>query len=264
MSTFRASILFLFCLYGTSCTILKKPRGIDHHSHDYPEGQILPAPYLEAVEDCKKNKNPEIRTLKAIKTNNPNLVWKKIKVEGREELRVLAVTWSSNASYFPKPGKSMEEDYEVWVTLVPEVKNMAGLAKKQKMDVDLRLEQFLGLPPNSGHKYFVELWIRPEDLFRPAADPEVNDHEAQYEFSEVRNYLSTSSEYRDWYIDSVKSRYYPEEGSLPYPWTRLGYTYDWNPKANNIGASEYVIIKGSRIITNAVYTTEEYSEAAKK
>ena len=74
-----------------------------------------------------RHKNPEIRSLKAIKTGDKSLVWKKFIVDGKEEIRVLAVTWSSNASYFPKPGKSMQEDYEVWVTLVPEVKNKKSM-----------------------------------------------------------------------------------------------------------------------------------------
>ena len=248
----------LFFLIG--CSVLKKPKGYDHHSHDLPESTALPQAYLAAVEECKKSENPEIRSLKAVKTNDKSLVWKKFNVDGKEELRVLAVTWSSNASYFPKPGGTMQEDYEVWVTLVPQVKNMAELAHKKGLNVDLRLEQYLGLPPNSGHKYFVELWIRPEDLFRPAADPEVDDHEAKYEFSNVRDRLSTSADYVQWYEDSVKNRYFPDPGSQPYPWTRLGYTYDWNPKTNKIGASEYVIIEGSTIITNAVYTTEEYAK----
>lgn len=251
----------LILLSGIGCTTIKKPKGLDHHSHDIETSDDLPGAYLKAVEDCKENKNPEIRTLKAIKTGNKSLVWKKFTINGREELRVLAVTWTSNASFFPKPGESMQEDYEVWVTLVPEVKDMAFIAAKKKMNVDHRLEQYLGLPPNSGHKYFVELWIKPEDLFRPAADPEVDDHEAKYEFSNVTKRLTTSSDYISWYENSVKSRYFPDPGNQPYPWTRLGYTYDWHPTSNKIGASEFVIIEGSNIITNAVYTTEEYSKS---
>jgi hypothetical protein len=32
-----------------------------------------------------------------------------------------------------------------------------------------------------------------------------------------------------------------------YPWTRLGYTYDWAPDAKEVGMSEYVLQTGSGI-----------------
>lgn len=45
---------------------------------------------------------------------------------------------------------------------------------------------------------------------------------------------------------------------VAYPWTRLGYTYDWgNPRAD-MGLSEFVIKKGAEIAINSVYTTEDY------
>ena len=39
----------------------------------------------------------------------------------------------------------------------------------------MRLEKLLGLPPNSGKTKFVEIWVRPQDLFRPSPDPEITD-----------------------------------------------------------------------------------------
>jgi hypothetical protein len=39
--------------------------------------------------------------------------------------------------------------------------------------------QLLGMPPNSNDTYFVEVWVKPSDLFRPSVDNEINDTIAQ-------------------------------------------------------------------------------------
>ena len=47
----------------------------------------------------------------------------------------------------------------------------------------------------------------------------------------------------------------------PYPWTRLGYTYDWGPAKSPVGLSEFVVFKGSTVGVRKVYTNEEYFQA---
>ncbi len=69
--------------------------------------------------------------------------------------------------------------------------------------------------------------------------------------------------------DFFFGQYYNSYGvSLPtqYPWTSLGYTFDWawGPVGLNgagfmvYGESEYVIPKGARITVKGVYATAEY------
>ena len=43
--------------------------------------------------------------------------------------------------------------------------------------LELRLKQLLGLPSASQKVWFVEFYVEPSDLFRPSADPEINDME---------------------------------------------------------------------------------------
>jgi hypothetical protein len=47
---------------------------------------------------------------------------------------------------------------------------------------------------------------------------------------------------------------------MRYPWTRLGYTYDWGSSITEIGLSEFVIKKNSQIIVHEVYDNESYFE----
>ena len=50
----------------------------------------------------------------------------------------------------------------------------------------------------------------------------------------------------------------PYTGDHPYPWTGLGYTYDWGNPDSEIGLSEFVILGGSTVGVDAVIPTEEY------
>jgi hypothetical protein len=56
-------------------------------------------------------------------------------------------------------------------------------------------------------------------------------------------------------MDSVHAASYGDNG---YPWTRLGYTYDWHPDTPETGLSEYVIPQGSTVEVHANVETREY------
>ena len=50
-----------------------------------------------------------------------------------------------------------------------------------------------------------------------------------------------------------------------YPYTRLGYTYDWHPEAaarGHYGASEFVVDVGTTATVLAQYSTDAYCAAA--
>jgi pimeloyl-ACP methyl ester carboxylesterase len=60
-----------------------------------------------------------------------------------------------------------------WVTVVPEVKEFIQNCTVSEENLTLRVEQLLGLPPKNESKLLVELWVDPDDLFRPSPDPEI-------------------------------------------------------------------------------------------
>ncbi|MBU6351343.1 MAG: hypothetical protein KGS73_14490 [Chloroflexi bacterium] len=41
-----------------------------------------------------------------------------------------------------------------------------------------------------------------------------------------------------------------------YPWTRLGYTYDWSNSASEVGLSEFVVAAGSTVAVEPVVENE--------
>jgi hypothetical protein len=116
----------------------------------------------------------------------------------------------------------------------------------------VRLKQLLGLPAGSNKDRVVELWVTPANMFRPSPDPEINDSVAQLDFP-----MGTPQAHMDW-INNLKASSYGMNG---YPWTRLGYTYDWSPDAQSeVGLSEFVVPKGSMVKVESVTPTDTYCQ----
>lgn len=47
-------------------------------------------------------------------------------------------------------------------------------------------------------------------------------------------------------------------GEKGYPWTRLGYTYDWGAPGAEVGEDELVLRPGAEVEVVTAPTTEEY------
>ncbi|MEE9913830.1 MAG: hypothetical protein K4571_19140 [Deltaproteobacteria bacterium] len=260
------------------------------------------AEYLMACEDAANLTPGKIsRSLTAIRPDNANLIWENNEVGSR----ILVVSWVSqnvcDAYKCPaggclpadtcKEGRDCQYGWDTYVTLAPEIKNY--FKNKKISPSPMRIAQLLGLPPTAAQTKacFLELWVSPNDLFRPSPDPEVTDQEAELGFpggqfsSRFRQYNSAEMVFaemdcdpeqcpscNDWgqcgfttYENYIKNRKkYIYTAATPYPWTSLGYTYDWGDPTNHIGLSEFVVngkkIDGSKISTGikAVIPTAEY------
>lgn len=219
------------------------------HRLDSPEA--LRAAYLRAIDDARVATPEEIsRNLLAIVPYDTALRWRP-GAAGRGE-QVLVVTWTNWEGYDAHLGDTLSLERDVWVTAVPQLRDFCRRFRGRQLV--LRLEQLLGLPPHSGKTRFVEMWVDPDDLFRPAPDPEITDHEAELDFPRSGRFVQISDTHRRW-IENLKSSSYGETG---YPWTRLGYTYDWGNPKGEIGLSEFVIRSGAVITIHGVFSTDEY------
>ena len=206
--------------------------------------------YHIAVLDAERAEPSEIsKNLVAVVPSNLQLVWKN--KNDTQNARILVVTWTDYNGYDDKIGQSLNLSREIWVTTSPEIKNFCKTLQENRV---LRLEQLLGLPPKAGKTKFVEMWVKPGDLFRPSADPEISDSEAETEFRTANKFVKVSDDYVKWYTE-LKMKSYGDNG---YPWTRLGYTYDWGDKRRHIGLSEFVIMPGATVEINAISSTMEY------
>lgn len=103
-------------------------------------------------------------------------------------------------------------------------------ADKDKVaDWPLRFNQLVGMPYNKSYKCVTALWVSPADLRRPA-----------YE----------------WFNGNIIWSYFDSA----YPWTRLGYTYDWADNGVEYGLTEFIILKNSVVDVEWTKTQEEFLE----
>ena len=228
-----------------------------------PSAAALQTMYSSATYDARTVTSAKIsRNLTPITNDNPALIWEN-NIPGS---RVLMLSWirSSDARYYDgtvdpacRPGSAnCTLKADLWVTAAPEMKTFfLGTAPQP-----LRIAQLLGVPPEyaSEARSMVELWVAPKDMFRPCPDPEITDRECETGFPSdpFRTFSSTDlvrategpgwnvfMNYTGWFNNRkdyiyTDPRNYP--ASSPYPWTRLGYTYDWG-SPSHIGLSEFVV-----------------------
>lgn len=247
---YTSTRLILFILTITSllsaCTSLKtSPIQTDLKS--------LQKRYAEAVKDAETVDPDEItKDLTAVTQSNRQIVWK----DTPAGKRLLVVTWTSWDGYDQKVGHAMinKQSGGTWVTVVPELKNFCKMHINTVQNIDIRLKQLLGLPPTVKKTNFVEIWVDPKDLFRPSPDPEITDCESELDFPLSDRFVTVSEEYKEWFFDRKTGSY----GADGYPWTRLGYTYDWGNPESEIGLSEFVIREGATIEINSVTKTWDY------
>lgn len=227
-----------------------------------PVNAPLPQPahtYEDAVRDAAIVNADEIaHNLIAITPSNPKLYW------NADKSKIKVVTWKSQASYerYLKPNTSTSPSPAnvVWVSTAPEVQQFCqnftqSHNQLSNADLELRLKQFLGLNPDWQYDVFVELWVSPQDLFRPCQDPEINDSSCTLSFSDPVPVVQNIPDYPSFY----KNLYFSDFRSLPgVPWTGLGYTYDWGNPNSAQGASEFILRPGAAYETVSVTATADY------
>jgi hypothetical protein len=169
--------------------------------------------------------------------------------------RVVSLT---GPAYSPGPCRL---DRDVWVTGVPEVQEKAS---RFTGDLAPRLRALLGLHPDTPVTHFVSLRVRQPDIFRPTADPDPTRPwpcadpqapECGETFPEVVGQTHINWMARQMMASYLVSRPLRTDG---YPWTRLGYTYDWWWGADRYGASEYVVSKGALVTVESVTPYRDY------
>ena len=239
----RKLLIVLSLLILIACEPLKK---MDQNAND---NAFL---YKQAIQNSMYPEASKIDTnLIAINKLNKNLVWKNINGEDF----ILVVTWKQNVSYYKTYVDSTYYNtgkYPIWVTTAPEL--VQRMKQETYKDPNQRLKQLLGLPPNAVYSYFVEMWVKPEDMFRPCPDKEITDKKCDLCFP-----AKTDSAHIAWINNSRIERYYQCELYKQYPWSQLGYTYDWNPQnKSHIGLCEFVIGANKKIQIKAILPTEEY------
>ncbi|MFI3158307.1 MAG: hypothetical protein QX199_19350 [Methylococcaceae bacterium] len=218
-----------------------------------------PPKYAIAVNDAVVADPSEIaNNLDALDPTNDTLVW------NEDKTLVKVVTWKSASSYerylLPYSQTSDSEANVVWVSLAPKMQEfcreyMRSHPHATQKQLESRLKQRLGLNPDWQYAVFVELWVSPDDVFRPCVDPSPNDTGCDLNFGATIPTVKNIRNYQAFY----EGLYYKSFRTAPgVPWTGLGYTFDWaNPLKSEQGASEFILSPSSPyLIDNAIPTME--------
>jgi len=223
---------------------------------------LLTKTLADSIEDAKQPLADEVvNDLWALSTNNPQVKSR----ENNGKVEYLMSTWkyTSNPSTDWPIGAKKLLPYQTWFTAVPQVQEFCQ--KYQAIDstipdnveLSLRLQQYLGLILNkySTKTHFVEMWVKAEDLTRPCIDGEINDSSC--------NLLPLPVPDSSPVVKAIYTNSYTNAKKEYYPWSGLGYTYDWgNSLKPHQGPSEFIINptpeKPVEVEVFSVTPTQEY------
>jgi hypothetical protein len=257
------AVIAFFSLFGFVRVV-----GIIVCEHKVSAGYSLAEDYLRAVRDTAHPDSSLVsRSLVSIDPSKP----------------IMVVSWmrQDKVQYFK--GTTTASGRDTWVTIVPNLKLFCqDYVRSHGADPEhlaLRLKQRLGMPPDSGNDTFVELTLGPKDMlkiFRPCGDPSINSNTCNLAIDDsnppptpdkTEESLKTvdTKNPRDvekyWFL----SKYYWSFASPnPYPWTSLGYTFDWARREDGSGdfvrwgESEFVIPGGTPIHFVSSKSNAEY------
>ena len=181
---------------------------------------------------------------------------------------VLVVTWTRSGAYQDTKGSWLKKaPSDIWVTVVPRLKAFcSAFAESRRVtpaELTLRLEQHLGLPPGTGKEVFIEMMVKnpssTKSLFRPCVNPSTTTADCKLGPPPA----TSNQNHQNWFYRQYYSSY---SGTNQYPWTSLGYTFDWAIASDGRsfvkkGESEFVIPRGAAIQILSSTPTEQYCSA---
>lgn len=206
----------------------------------------LPKDYDAAVERVSVWRNEDVRKLKPLTAAEDGTV---------------EVATANDAYKYPVTSPLYGD---TWVTIVPELLNAC---REFTGDVTMKVRQLLGLPPDKQIPTIVVMKVQATDVFRPTPDPTPwtlcpcgNPSGDECNFApEVqcgnRFPKDVAPAHVQWIAENtLKARQVPGG----YPWTHLGYTYNWKRDADPYGASEYIVRKGASVTDVKTVALEDY------
>lgn len=163
----------------------------------------------------------------------------------------ILLTWSNFPEVFPVGEYySAKREYQLWCISLEELKLWYKVNSDDVSNWQQRLEQLLGLPANRGYTHFTAFTVFPHDVIRPAYQPD-----PQQQITEEMFDGSLLGKYEEWFRDNEIWSYRESE----WPWTRLGYTYDW-AEGRERGLCEFLILPGAEVKVEWSLTTDKLIE----
>lgn len=196
--------------------------------------------YRAAVIDSMTIEPEEIFPLVTITPANKMVTWL--------DNRVLLLTFNDSPEYYIR-GKKLTLKNEVWSITERELAAWYAQHKSGVSDWPLRFKQLIGLPPDSQYTHVTAMWVAPKYLCRPAYNTDITNS-----VMPTMLHKTTPKKYTRWFNANIIWSYFDSA----YPWTRLGYTYDWSENSGEYGLTEFLIRPGAKVTIQYTNTIEEF------
>ncbi len=235
----KVVILISMVMSFVSCT----GKGTDINSSLTPDE--VDKLYENAVVDSMYAEKSEIETLVAITKEDDMTTW-------NDKDEVLLLTWHKYPDSYPTGEEITLEYGSIWTFTDKEICSWYDENNGKTDNYDLRLKQLIGLPPEDFKTHFTAVWVKPADIYRPAY---IQD--SAIDGMDINLQDDVNADFEEWFNGNIIGSYYNEQ---KYPWTRLGYTYDWADNETEYGLSEFLVKENSTVEVEFTMTTEEFIE----
>ncbi len=162
----------------------------------------------------------------------------KLKTLDTPTVTVCALLRGDNYHTYYKDRDSVSLGAFLWVFEPVDTKARFNAVKSLK--TIKRFRQFLGLDDVTDRDTIVYLEVERKDIFRPAYVTDPTKRIVPAKAGAPYTLDTSDAVIRRWFFDQLITN--------TYPWTRMGYTYDWgnNVLTPRIGATEFVIRKDAK------------------
>lgn len=147
-----------------------------------------------------------------------------------------------------QPYPSIDTNRFTWVTLPDALRELCH----GRPDPLLAIQQALGLPPQKRDDIRVFTFgVRPADMFRPcASSPDITTTQCTVGLFQSVPLTGTEKATEHFVLKQMMDSYRSGFDSPGYPFTAMGWSYNWDPEApTHQGVSEYVVKPGA-VISN--------------
>ncbi len=218
LTPFMALVLAACCAAGTAAVCLwPAPPPTD--------AQLYQAAVLDAV----TIEEGEVLPLVTIAPGSDIVTWRGGKI--------LLATVNHHPERY-QAGETITLPDEVWTFTDREIAAWYGENKAGVADWPLRLKQLVGVPPQDEYTHVTALWVDPADVRRPAYSTDIASGRMPTALP-----ADTPADYRAWFEGNIIWSYFDSA----YPWTRLGYTYDWADNGREYGLTEFWVRPGAQV-----------------
>lgn len=201
--------------------------------------------FTRAVADAADRRPDEVRKLVALSNDNKKLLVGSWMEKGIAYKYYWPSGYQRRAPRVPP----------IWITKIPEFKQKCSAWGLSGNELRRRAAQLLGLKPDTGNDTYVEMRVDLKDVLRPCLDPEPTDEKCD---------LNRSNQHPS----SVKGiadypKFLDDRDRGDYPFTRLGYTYDWSPdSSDHYGTSEFMLAPEASYVPESITSLDDYCRRA--